>query len=540
MSFAGRAPCPLCRSEGRDSKGDHLALFNDGKGGWCRIHSYVKLEGGEVAEQRYERKPTLDVAIINKLPIRELTTRGISRETAERFGIRVSIDEVTGEVDAHHYPYFSVEGNEIVGYKKRTLPKSFSVIGKTRGLFGQQLCKGGKFLCIFEGELDACFAWELLQKEGKGFNCVSLPNGANEEGKLDQTTLREIEWITSFEGVAICLDNDGPGKATALALAELLASQTKVKVVTLPFKDAGEMHARGLSKEFLKCLYDAKAYHPESVVEGSELKPEDYRKNKEPGAILPYPRLQKMTWGIRKGEITLVVSGPGLGKSTFVREVCFDLSMNGYKIANIALETPMNDLVNTYVAMDNNIPPYKLMFNQSILPEKDYNASFEKLYSTNNMNFFSWWGNIASDRLINKLNYFAKSLSVDFIMLDHISIAVSGEDDERLEIDRLFEKLTSLVVETGVGVLAVMHLRKVPGKSFNRGGEVELEDIRGSAGAAQMSWNVWALERDQQGENKDVLQVRVLKNRALGFTGVADQLIFNHETGRLDVLSTEY
>ena len=64
---------------------------------------------------------------------------------------------------------------------------------------------------------------------------------------------------------------------------------------------------------------------------------------------------------------------------------------------------------------------------------------------------------IDSDELVNKMHYFAKAMEVDFIMLDHISIAVAGEEDERIEIDRLFEALTRLVVQTGVGVVAVMH-----------------------------------------------------------------------------------
>jgi twinkle protein len=200
----------------------------------------------------------------------------------------------------------------------------------------------------------------------------------------------------------------------------------------------------------------------------------------------------------------------------------------------------MEDLVNTYVAMDNNIPAYKLLFNQKNLTDNQYKASFDKLYASNNMLFFSWWGNIDSDKLINKMNYYVKSLGADFIMLDHVSIAVTGQDDERLAIDSLFEKMTQLVVETGVGIIAVMHLRKVPGKSFNRGGQVELEDIRGSAGAAQMSWSVIGLERDQHGERKDIMQVRLLKNRTTGFTGEADLLRYNNETGRLEVFEVDY
>jgi twinkle protein len=76
-------------------------------------------------------------------------------------------------------------------------------------------------------------------------------------------------------------------------------------------------------------------------------------------------------------------------------------------------------------------------------------------------------------------------------------------------------------------------LKRVTGKNYNTGGEVELVDLRGSAGLEQMSWNVVGLERDQQGDTKDISKIRVLKNRTFGFTGVADTLKFDAQTGRL-------
>ena len=49
----------------------------------------------------------------------------------------------------------------------------------------------------------------------------------------------------------------------------------------------------------------------------------------------------------------------------------------------------------------------------------------------------------------------------------------------------------------------------------------------------QLSDVVIALERDQQGEDPNKSQVRVLKNRPLGTTGTADTLEYNPETNRL-------
>lgn len=548
--FSGkRLPCPECKKEGRDSRGDHLGVFNDGRAGWCRIHGHVPIddEGGGVdnSNNRWNggggSKP-LDLAVIQRLPFRSLEDRGVSKETCEKYGVRVSIDEQTGDVDAHLYPYTDADGT-VTGYKKRTLPKQFSVIGKVKGLFGQHLCKGGRFLVVFEGECDALAAHEMLALSGKSFNCVSIPNGANEDGKLDQILLRELEWMASFEGVAICFDMDAPGQSTAKQLADTLASQTKVKIVKLPVKDAGEMHKRGMHKEFLKALYDAKPYHPEQVVEGRDLDIKELMTPKQPGVEIPYPKLQKMTWGLRKGEITLLTAGSGIGKSTFARELAYYLIGNGHKVAFIALETQMDDVARFLIAMDNNVPAYKLMFNPNIIPPEKYKASYDWMMGSNQTHFFKHWGSIDAQDLQRKMMYFAKALGVDFIILDHCSMVVAGNEssDERKDLDRLFEGMTRVCVETGVGIIPIIHLKRVPGKSYNKGDEVELTDLRGSAGAEQMSFNVWALERDQQSENKkDIVRLRNLKNRLLGFTGLADTLIYNHETGRLELFEAEY
>lgn len=548
MALSGkRVACPKCREEGKDSKGNHLNLFQDQTGGWCVQggHGKVLFDETDVPQRRQrmtynKQENLLTLASIKELPIKAIPLRLISEETCERYGVRTECNEATGELETVYYPYHDNDGS-VVGYKRRHIAsKEFKAVGKIKGLFGKKQCKpNAKFVAVVEGEHDVLAAWEILKASKKNWNVVSIPNGANEKGTLDDALLKELNWLAQHKTVCLMFDSDDAGQTMARSLAETLVSQTEVRIATLPRKDTAKCLEDGLLKEWIESINSSKLFQPEAIVEGRDLKAEDFRKSKNPGAMLKFPKLQEMTWGLRKGEITLVVAGPGLGKSSFVREICYDLSLQGYKIANIALETPMEDLVNYYVAMDNNIPGYKLVFNHKLLSDDEYQQSFDKLCSTNNMSFFKWWGNIDSDVLLKKLRYFVKAVKVDFIMIDHISIATAGEENERLEIDRLFEKLTQLVVETGVGILAVMHLRKVAGKNFNRGDEIDLEDIRGSAGAAQMSWNVWGVERNQQGDNKNTCRLRVLKNRTIGFTGPADYLKYDHETGRMKTLDLE-
>ena len=499
------------------------------------------VDDGKVAQvnqtYRGDRNAALSLSVVNSYPIRPYPARKISQATVDRYGVRCEVDTATGDLASLYYPYHSEDGL-VIGYKKRVLgDKAFSVVGKPKGLFGQKVCKSNaKFVIVVEGEQDVLAAWEMLQSKGKDYNVVSIPNGANEEGVLDKQTLSALEWIASHSGVCLALDADKPGRSTAKALAEALVSQTEVKITNfLGRKDSADYWEAGDTVGWFKAINGSTIYRPEAVVEGCDIDIEVLMTPKEPGIALPYQKLQRMTWGLRKGEITLLTAGSGIGKSTWVREIALDIVSRGYKVAMIALETQMEDVARMFVAMDNNIPGHRLMFSPHCIPREQYVRSVERLFKSNAMHFFKHWGSISAPVLRQKMHYYAKVLGVDFIILDHVSMVVAGSDtsDERKDIDMLFEGMTQVVNETGVGILPIIHLKRVQGKKFNKGDEVELTDLRGSAGAEQMSFNVWALERNQQGETKDIVKIRVLKNRLLGFTGEADTLRYDHGTGRL-------
>lgn len=94
-------------------------------------------------------------------------------------------------------------------------------------------------------------------------------------------------------------------------------------------------------------------------------------------------------------------------------------------------------------------------------------------------------------------------------------------------------KLRSLVEEAGVGVIAIVHLNKPEGSAHEEGGRVTVSYLRGSGSLKQLSDNVLALERDQQGETPSVSMMRLLKNREFGEVGRADYIRYDKLTGRL-------
>ena len=110
--------------------------------------------------------------------------------------------------------------------------------------------------------------------------------------------------------------------------------------------------------------------------------------------------------------------------------------------------------------------------------------------------------------------------------------------DERKTIDKLMTQLRSLVEETGVGMIVISHLKKTMNKdnSFEEGGIISLDDLRGSGTLKQLPDEVLALERNQQAEDEEVrnmIKIRVLKNRFAGTTGLAGYLYWNKDKHRL-------
>jgi len=151
--------------------------------------------------------------------------------------------------------------------------------------------------------------------------------------------------------------------------------------------------------------------------------------------------------------------------------------------------------------------------------------------------FYDHFGSVEAEGLLSKLRYLAVAEKVDLIVLDHVSIAVSGleTDNERRAIDMLMTRLRSMVEETRCSMFVVSHLKRVAGKSFESGGEVGMSDFRGSAALEQLSDVMIGQERDLQaeGDQRNFTHMRVIKNRPVGETGPAGWMYFDPYTGRL-------
>ena len=241
------------------------------------------------------------------------------------------------------------------------------------------------------------------------------------------------------------------------------------------------------------------------------------------------------THGLRKGELVTITAGSGVGKSSFCRQVAYHLLNKDYKVGYIALEESVkrSSLGIMGVALEK-----PLHLSREGIEEDSLKKAFDDTVGNGNFYLYNHFGSTASDNLISKIRYLAKACNVDFVVLDHLHMALSAvgdatTNDERKLIDYTVSVLRTLVEETGIGLILVSHLKRPEGnKGYEDGVAVSMNSLRGSAAIAQLSDMVISLSRDLQ-DDKNLAKVNILKNRFSGETGHACTLHYNLETGLL-------
>lgn len=522
--FLRHSWCPHCPSS------DGYAIYSTGSAYCFACGKY-----DEVAYRDDKTNRRTDIVakkeLINDVEYKQLKARKISRATCERYGYGIGITREGKIVQVA--PYY--RNNRLVGQHIRFPNKDFRWLGTNRGcnLFGQHLWPaGGKRLIITEGEID-CLS--IAQAMNLKWPVVSIPNGAqNAEAALKQ----HIEYINSFDEVVLAFDNDEPGRNAIEACVNLI-QPGKARILQYPgdCKDANDFLKAGRASELVSAVFNAQKYRPDGIIDGSEIYNE-FMSDLGDGIDSPYPGLNEKLHNFRKGRLYLFTAGSGIGKSTLVKEIGYHFRMkHKQKLGVMALEESKRVTASNFVGIHLNKGLLHVS-RRGTTPE-ELTQAFKEFFAEGQVLIYDHFGSVDLDNLLAKLRYMAVGFGVDWVILDHISIVVSALDDpandERKLIDKLMTLLRSLIEETGIGVLAVVHLKRPPGqgKSWNEGRRVSLTDLRGSGGLEQISDVVISLERDQQGDNADVSIIRVLKNRDIGDTGIADTVKYNRETGRL-------
>lgn len=459
---------------------------------------------------------------------RALTKRGLTAETCRKWRYQVATYSDSPVQVAN---YYTAEGS-IVGQKVRWPNKDFRFLGKPKNppLYGMWLWRdGGKMVVVTEGEIDAL---SVSQLQGNKWPVVSLPNGAAGAKKSLQNNL---EWLERYDSIILMFDSDEAGKA-AIEECVPLFTPGKVKVATLPLKDANEMLLAGRGGEVIDAIWGAKVYRPDGVVTIGDLR-ERLSQPLDIGLSWPWSRLTELTYGIRLAEMYTLGAGTGLGKSEVWKEVMIHLAYtHGQTVGGIFLEELPTHTVRCLAGkMDNKL--YHIP-NAQWRPE-EFMETVDRLDQDQRVFLYDHFGHTDYDTIKARIRYMVVSLGCKYIFLDHVTALVSGdrEGDERKQLDFIMTDLASLLRELNFTLFLISHLTTPEGKPHEEGGRVMVRHFRGSRAIGQWSNFVFGLERDQQNEDearRHISCLRVLKDRYSGrATGSTLFLSYDSVTGRL-------
>lgn len=521
-----QSSCPVCPSSDAfsvyDSGWGHC--FSCGKNRKVTDTNNNTKEGADVIPMRHKHSNT---SLLNgEIHYKKLNKRALTEETCRKWGYGVSKYK-NSSVQVAQY---RSEGGPVVSQKLRFADKTFIQLGNPKQalLFGQHLwAPGGNMIVVTEGEIDAM---SVSQAQDNKWPVVSVPNGAQGAAKSIQ---QSIEYLESFNKVVFMFDMDEPGQLAAKECAELL-SPGRAYIASIPAKDPNELLQQGKTGDIVKSIWNATPYRPDGIIMPDELIEVLKSSLSKKSYSYPWESFNILTRGLRFGELVTIASGSGMGKSQICRQITQHLlKEHGHKVGYIALEESLDRTAMGLLSLELE-KPLHLYEDRLDYETTEVQSAIRSLNLTSNLYLYDHFGSLDSTNLLNKIRYLARGCGCQWIVLDHISIVVSGiaEGDERRVIDNIMTKLRSLVQELDIGLILVSHLKRPStGKGHEEGAATSLSDLRGSTSIAQLSDMVIGLERNQQAvKNKNITTARVLKNRYTGETGIIGYLKYDPAT----------
>jgi len=517
----GRTSCPLCGSR------DNVARYEDG-GEHCFTPGCNYHVSGSSSSFQMSKLHNADHQEIEPIlgTYTAIDSRKIPKDTNQFFGY---FKGRYGGSDAYFWPIYDKE-RRLSGYKIRKPGKQFIQHGSNpdHTFLGQEKwSSGGKLLVVFEGEYD-CLSYAAVRKT---WPCVSLPNGAD---SAERSVRANLDWLLKFEEIILCFDNDEHGQKAAKKAIQLLPPRRGKLGTVEGYKDANQALVDNNSKAIMQMVWTATQYEPDGIISGSTLLKAVLEDPKVDSVEYPYACLNDKLHGLRAGELVTVTAGTGIGKSTFVSEVAYDLLVRqGETVGYVALEENIRRTARRFVGMELNYP---IHIDRGIFSDDQIEEAFDKTLGTGRLYLYDHFGSLDPTVLLNRVRHLVTGCGCKWIIFDHLSILVSGLEngDERRAIDQTMTQLRSFVEETGCGMLLVSHLRRPQGdKGHENGAQTTLSQLRGSHSIPSLSDVCLGLERDQQKDATEGTTIRVLKNRFTGWCGVAGEVNYEENTGRM-------
>lgn len=535
-----KLPCKHCGS----SDAYHISQSNGFRSGYCfscRIHEKLNDNPKKEVALTDKSNDTKTIESILELDSIDLKDRKISRGVTNLYKVRSQVN-AEGEELSRYYPI--TKKGEVVAFKRRVLPKDFSIAGNTGNhieLFGQRLWpNGGKFLVVTVGEEDAMACYQMTSKQsksGKGYASVSVVNGAS----AIQNIKNNLEWLERFETIVFAVDQEDLDLGEAEKWCELLTIG-KTRIARFEEKDANEMLKSGKEKEFIEALRNSKKYISKDTA-FSGLSFDTMLADNREIDCLKYPEvfgLNELLPGFVKGRTDLVASFAKSGKSTVISHFIHHLINCKEKVVLFTTETTTGEVLRKVLQLE---------IEKNLAQEKDeevkkYKDVFKKLFGDNDEDsslIINRCTEIQTpEDLILKLRQCIIGYDAKYIFIDNLTrlLRKFGKSDYNYVAGSLTCDLVELAKNYKAYLCLISHVRKqgtatqVSAKSYEQGRLINVDDIYGSGDLSKEVNNIISISRNNS-MDPNVTQLHVIASRD-NKTGNGHTLRYNYETTKYE------
>jgi twinkle protein len=463
-----------------------------------------------------------------------LPIRGISERTCRMY----DYDATAYKGQTAQVANYRDENGLTVAQHIRYGEKQFAWLGRQKGqkiqLYGQHLGSEGT-LVLTEGEIDAMSVYECMYKHRhkSKFVVASIPDGAQSAKKA---CTDQLGWILGFKRVVVFMDMDEPGRQAAAAIAELVGPTAAV-VGAFPYKDANEAWQQGDYNAILEAMANAKRQRPEAIVHAPDLLSKVLKPEHRFGLPYPWEGWNRMTEGMKPGQLVMISGGTGIGKSLFTRSIALDLCKRGTNVAYIGLEesceTSLERMLSEHMRQPLHLDT----------PEKRAERDPDEIKTAlddfgSHLYLLDKFGSDDFDSFVATVKHYVLAERCSVVVLDHFSLLADGislATDQRRAIDRCIKDLKTLCMDLNFTMLVVCHLSRSGGigKPHEEGGEPTLAELRGSHSLAQIPDFVVMLQRNPRSEDKaeaNTTHCWLKKNRVKGELGEMCKLEYRPAT----------
>lgn len=466
--------------------------------------------------------------------------RGIRDETYAYFGVRhlMDVDDMVME------QYYTItQDGQPVGIKIREIPKTFRSIARTGSecdLFMQfRFNRGGKYVIVTEGELDALSAYQMLndynKRKGSEFEtaAVSATTGAQSVKQIANA----YKFLDSFENIILCMDNDKAGQEAIEDLVKVMP-KGKVKIMKMRMKDPNEYLTSNREKEFLSDFYNAEPYVPVGVMGSGELYNKIVNQAKLPKFRFPHfmKGLNDMfPSGVPLGHIVNIGAGTGLGKTSFVNEMIYDWIFHSpYKIGIVSMELDAGQygevMLSRHLSRKLSLIPDENV-KQRLIESDETREKANELFMNGEEHRFYLLDNRDGtiEELQNTIEEMIVSCGCQIIVLDPLQDVLDGLTNDEQAV--FMKWLKGMIKSHKVTFILINHMRKSQAGASH--GE---EDFHGSSTIIKSASANIILQRDKNHDDlveRNTTYVFLVKNRICGLTGPAGAVFYDNETHTL-------